>query len=291
MISSCLNNKLIINLTPTGMIPTREMTQYVPMTPSEISQSVKEAIEYGVSMVHLHARDENGDPTYRKEVYKEIIDRIRDFDEDVILAVSTSGRNWREIDKRAECLELEGFSKPDMASLTLSSLNFNKQASISSPDDIQSLAMRMKERGIKPELEAFDVGMINYAKYLHKKGFIDPPFYMNLILGNIACAQANILNLGVMLSELPEDTYWSVGGVGDCQLRMNVNAMINGGGVRVGLEDNIYMDEDRKFFASNQSLVVRIYKIAECLGLEIAKPSEVREALNLTKQINGREKC
>lgn len=275
--------KVVINLTPTGMIPTKELTPYVPVTPEEIARDVLDCRQYGVSMVHLHARGDDGKPTWLRDTYADIISRIREHDKDLVLVVSTSGRNWPELEKRSQGLELKGDLKPDMASLTLSSLNFNKEASINSPEVIQALASKMKENNIKPELEAFDIGMINYAKYLWRRGFIEPPFYINLILGNIACAQANVLNLGLMLHELRDlgDIYWSVGGVGDCQLRMNVEAMLNGGGVRIGLEDNIFYDEKRTKLASNVELVKRVYNIANYLGLEIARPSEVREMLGL----------
>ncbi len=276
-------SKVVINLTPTGMIPTKEMTPYVPVTPEEIAKDVLECRQYGVSIVHLHARGDDGKPTWLRDTYADIISRIREHDKDLVLVVSTSGRNWSELEKRSQGLELKGDLKPDMASLTLSSLNFNKEASINSPEVIQALASKMKENNIRPELEAFDSGMINYAKYLWRKGFIEPPFYINLILGNIACAQANVLSLGLMLHELRDlgDIYWSVGGVGDCQLRMNVEAMLNGGGVRLGLEDNIFYDEKRTKLASNVELVKRVYNIANYLGCEIARPSEVREMLGL----------
>ncbi len=284
-------HKLIVNFTPTGMIPTKEMTPHVPTTPQEIIAEVLEARQFGVSMVHLHARGKDGEPTHQKDVYGEIIRGIREVDgrgeSALILCVSTSGRIWNDFERRAEVLELEDEVKPDMASLTLSSLNFNRQASINSPHMIQMLAKKMMERDIKPELEAFDIGMINYAKYLHRKGFIQPPFYFNLILGNIACAQANILNLGLMVNELPEHSTWSVGGVGDCQLKMNVTAMINGGGVRVGLEDNIWWTPSRQRLATNADLLRRIQMIAEALDMETARPSEVRQMLGLQTCVAG----
>ncbi len=272
-------NKLFINFTPTGMIPTREMTPHVPISPREIVNEVLAARQFGISMVHLHARDEKGMPTYKNETYSEIISGIRRVDKNLVLCVSTSGRFWSEFEKRADCLRLEGDAKPDMASLTLSSLNFNNEASINTPQMIQMLAKMMLEKGIKPELEAFDIGMINYAKYLHKKNLLSPPFYFNLILGNIACAQANILNLGLMVNELPEGSIWAAGGVGDAQLKINVIAMMNGGGVRIGLEDNIWYTPNRDKLATNLDLLKRIYKVAEFLGYEIATPQEVRNYL------------
>ena len=275
--------KLIINFTPTGMIPTKEITPHVPVSPQEIIRDVLDGLKFGVSMVHLHARDKEGKPTYAKEVYETIIEGIRRVDQDIIICVSTSGRNWPEFEKRSACLDIKGDLKPDMGSLTLSSLNFNKQASVNSPQMIQDLARKMLDNGIKPELEVFDIGMINYAKYLHKKGLIKPPFYFNLILGNIACAQANILNLGLLINELPADSLWAVGGVGDAQLKMNIHAMVLGGGIRIGLEDNIYLTSRRDRLATNMDLLKRIHDIARTLDIEIATPQEVRKALKLSK--------
>ena len=256
------------------------MTPNVPVSPSEIVKEVLEARKFGISMVHLHAR-EDGKPTYKKEIYSQIIDAIRPVDKELILCVSTSGRFWNEFEKRSECLEIDGGSKPDMASLSLSSLNFNNEASVNSPQMIQMLAKKMQDSGIKPELEAFDIGMINYAKYLVGKNLLNPPLYFNLILGNIACAQANLLGLGMMINELPEDSIWSAGGVGDAQLKMNISAMISGGGVRIGLEDNIWFTPRRNRLATNMDLLQRIYEISQSLDLEIATPKEVRSYLRL----------
>lgn len=274
-------NKLIINFTPNGMIPTKNLTPHVPISPDEIISEAIESTKFGVSMIHLHARDQSGNPTYQKEIYEQIVGGIKKINKDIIICVSTSGRSWSEFEKRSECLELTGSSKPDMGSLTLSSLNFNKQASVNSPEMIQMLAKKMLDNNIKPELEAFDVGMINYAKYLHKKGLIEPPFYFNLILGNIACAQANILNLGLMINELPADSIWSVGGIGDAQLPMNVHGMTSGGGVRVGIEDNIWFTTKRDKLATNMDLLKRIKNIADALNLEVATPQEARKLLKL----------
>lgn len=275
--------KLIINFTPTGMIPTKEITPHVPYTPEEISLDVLKAAELGASMAHIHARNENGVPTYKKEVYKEIISRIRKKNKDILLCVSTSGRGFSEFKKRSEVLDIKEPYKPDMASLTLSSLNFNKQTSINSPDMIKAFAKKMLDNDIKPELEAFDIGMINYAKYLIKRELLKPPYYFNLILGNIACAQANLLNVGVMLNELPPNSVWALAGIGNYQLSMNSLAVVWGGGIRVGLEDNIWYDPERTKLATNEELVKRVVEIAKAIGREIATPREARQILNLQK--------
>lgn len=277
-----MDKKFILNLTPTGMIPTKEMTPKVPLEPWEIIEQVLEAAELGANMVHLHAREpDTGIPTYKKEIYAEIISGIRKKNRELILCVSTSGRHFFEFEKRSQVLDLGGELKPDFGSLTLSSLNFNKQASISSPQMIQDLAKKMYDNNIRPELEAFDLGMINYSKYLIKKGLMKPPYYFNLILGNIACAQANTLSLGLMVSDLPEDSLWSVGGVGDSQLPMNAMAIITGGGVRVGLEDNIWYDEERTRLASNRDLIERVLTIAKAMGREPYTAKEARKVLGV----------
>jgi len=278
-------NYFILNFTPTGMIPTRTMTPHVPITPSEIVKDVDKAAKLGVNMVHLHARDpETGEPTHKKEIYAEIIEGIRRKHPDLILCVSTSGRTYRKFHERSECLDLVGDLKPDFGSLTLSSLNFNKQASINTPDMIKRLASAMAERNIRPELEVFDLGMINYAKYLARRGVIHPPFYINFILGNIACAQADLLHLGLLIKELPEHSYWSVGAVGDFQFKMNLLSLIAGGGVRVGLEDNIWFDEGRTRLATNADFVERVIRVAQLLGYTPYPPKMLREMLGLTRE-------
>lgn len=275
-------DKLIINFAPTGMIPTKKITPYVPLAVYEVIEDVHKAYDLGITMVHLHARDvSTGEPTYQSWIYGKIIEGIRKFAKDLIICVSTSGRTFKEFSQRSACLTLPDDMKPDMGSLTLSSLNFNKQASINEPDMIQKLAEEMLNRKIKPELEAFDLGMINYAKYLANKGLIEPPFYFNLILGNIACAQANPLSLGLMINELPKESVWSVGGIGDYQLPMNAAAIVHGGGVRVGIEDNIWYDRKRTKLATNLDLLERIHKIAESLERPIMTPTEARRLLNL----------
>ena len=279
---------LIINFAPTGMIPTKEITPYVPVTVREIVEDVREAVEIGITMVHLHARDEQtAEPTYKAEVYKEIIAGIRQFSSDLVICVSLSGRTFTQFEKRAEPLQLQGTLKPDMGSLTLSSVNFNKEVSTNSPEIIQALAREMKHYGILPELEAFDSGMINYARYMEKKGLLEPPHYFNLILGNIACAQADLLHAGVMIRDLPPNSLWSMGGVGDSQLMINSIAIAAGGGVRVGLEDDVWYDPGRTRLARNADLIRRIHKLAEANERKIMTPGELRKLLNLQNG-NGR---
>jgi len=276
------NENIVINFCPTGMIPTKKVTPHVPVSVNEIIDDVLKVSEIGITMVHLHARDEiSGEPTWKAEIYAKIIEGIRRFVPDLIICVSLSGRTFQEFEKRTEPLELTGIHKPDMGSLTLSSLNFNKIASVNEPEMIKKIAAKMKEKRIKPELEAFDAGMINYSKYLIKKELLTPPHYFNFILGNIACAQADILHSGIMINDLPENSYWSLGGIGQSQIVMNSLAISVGGGVRVGLEDNIWFDNKRTTLASNIDLLKRIHILAEANEKKIFRPVDFRKYLKL----------
>ena len=277
-----MENNLIINFTPTGMIPTKDMTPHIPVSVSEIVDDVHKATEIGITMVHLHARDAvSGVPTYKKDVYAEIIGGIRKYAPELVICVSLSGRDFGELEKRSDPLLLEGDLKPDMGSLTLSSLNFNKTASVNSPEMVVDLARMMKERGIVPELEAFDIGMINYAKYLERKKLLQAPHYFNLLFGNIACSQANLLHTGVMINDLPGDSQWSLAGIGNDQLKMNSLAIAVGGGVRVGLEDNIWFDTTRTKLATNSDLLNRVHIIANANNRKVMEPKEFRKIMNL----------
>jgi 3-keto-5-aminohexanoate cleavage enzyme len=151
---------------------------------------------------------------------------------------------------------------------------------------IQSLASKKLRFGIVPELEAFDAGMINYSKYLIKKELLEPPFYFNLLFENIACAQADILHAGIMIRDLPDNSFWSLAGIGTWQLKMNSMTIAIGGGVRVGLEDNIWYDSSRTTLARITDLLKRIHAIANANGREIMTPEEFRTKMNL-EQGNG----
>jgi 3-keto-5-aminohexanoate cleavage enzyme len=265
-----LQSKLIINFTPTGMIPTHDMTPHVPIQPNDIVEQVHEAAEIGITLVHLHARDEKGEPTWKKEIYGQIMDGIRRFCPDLVLCISLSGRNFNTFEKRAESLELY----PDMGSLTLSSLNFSKQTSVNSPEMIQKLANKMAEFGVHPELEVFDLGMIHYGQFLINKGFLKPPFYWNIIAGNVAGLQADLMELGMAVKQLPADSLWAFGGIGKQQLAANMLAIATNGGVRVGLEDNIFYDNERKIKATNADLVRRIHVLANLMERPIMSAAE-----------------
>jgi len=273
--------KLIINAAITGMVHTKAQTPHLPESVSEIIEDAVRCRKAGASIVHIHARDKNGLPSSDRRIYTEIIEGIRECCPDLIICVSTSGRLENSFEKRSDVLNLEGALKPDMASLTLGSFNFVKQASINSPEIIEKLALKMRENGIVPELEIFDTGMINAAKMLAGKGILHGPFYCNLLMGSPYTAQATLFDLASMVQKLPDSFHWAAAGIGRFQLNMNIAAIVMGGHVRTGLEDNIYFDNLKKVLATNEMFIERIVRIAGEIEREIATPAQAREMLGI----------
>ncbi len=278
---SSLSNAVPLNFAPTGVLPTRSDSTHVPLTPEEIIADVKLAREMGITLVHLHARDAEGQPTTDPAVFRRIISGIREFAPELVICISLSGRRGESLAQRIALLEIDGPEKPDMASLTLSSLNFAREASINSPDTVARLAKGMLAVGILPELEAFDSGMVNVASYLERKGLIKAPHYANLILGNLAGAQAEPLALGAMLHALSNDCLWALGGIGRHQFTAHLLAAATGGGIRTGLEDNLHLDPEKTRQAKNQDLLAHAHQALALAGHRVMTPSEFRERLAL----------
>lgn len=274
-------DKLIVNAALTGMVPQKKDNPHVPIAVAEIIADARRCYEAGACIVHLHARDLDGQPTYRKEVCAEIFAGVRAACPGLLISGTTSGRNFKEFAQRSQVLELEGELKPDFASLTLGSMNFATQASVNEPKMIQSLALMMKERGIVPELEIFELGMAEYARYLIGKGFLVSPLYANLLLGSLGTMSATLENLRLLIRALPPGTTWSGAGIGRFQLLVNRLAIQEGGHVRVGLEDNLWFDEQRTDPATNPRLIERVVKLAREAGREIASPDETRALIGL----------
>jgi uncharacterized protein (DUF849 family) len=271
-----INPKLIINAAITGIVPTKKNTPHVPITPQEIIVDALKCVQAGASVLHLHARDSAGRPTYKADVFKEIIWGIRSKAPEVIICATTSGRVDNYFECRSEVLRLTGDYKPDMASLTLGSMNFPQTESVTTPEMIQQLALLMLEKGIKPELEVFETGMLNYALYLHRKGFLQSKMYFNLLLGSLGTMPARIIDLDHLLTLLPPECTWAGAGIGRFQLPINILSILKGGQVRVGLEDNIYYDCHKQELATNEQLIQRLVKFAQSRGREVATPTEAR---------------
>ena len=276
--------KLIINLAPTGMVPTTADNPSVPVTAERIAEDCMRCTEAGASMLHLHAREDNQAPTWRSEVYREIVLGVRARCPDAIVVVSTSGRTHGAFEQRSDVLNLDGAAKPDMASLTLGSLNFPKQASVNEPSMIKRLADRMRERGIVPELEVFDFGMLDYAKYLIERGVLVEPFYFNLLLGSLGTLSATPFNLASLVMQLPAGATWAAAGIGRFQFAMNSLAVVSGGHVRIGLEDNLFLDGAKEKPATNCDLVTRIARVAQAAQRPVATAREARAIIGLPER-------
>jgi len=244
----------IINLCPTGTLTTKE-NSFAPIYYSEIIDDVLACYEIGISVVHLHARDDSGENTYKKEIYQKIIEGIKKYAPDLVIGVSLSGRFFNENNLRAEVLSLY----PDLASLTMSSLNFPNNASINTPDTILWLIEEMKKYGVNPEIECFDSGMINFTNHLIKKGVLQEPIYMNVILGNLFNAGTDISTISSITNNLPNNAKVCFGGIGSAQLKSNIIGLIEADGIRIGLEDNLYINAKNK--ATNKQLLQRIHRI------------------------------
>jgi uncharacterized protein (DUF849 family) len=209
-------------------------------------------------MVHIHARKPDGTTEYKASVYSKILEGVKKHCPDLVAVVSLSGRRYKEFEKRSEVLDL----KPDMGSLTLSSMNFTSEVNMNAPEMIMKLVEKMNLLGVHPEMECFDNGMVNYSKYLISKGLITPPLYYNLFVGGLFTTQADMGQIASLIQGLPGNSYWSIAGLGQEQLKANTLAIVTGGGVRTGLEDNIWYDQKRKQLATNKDMVLRIHKIA-----------------------------
>ncbi len=265
------------------MVATRAQNPNLPVTVEEIVRTSLECVNLGASVIHIHARGDDGRPTWKKGVFARIISGIREQAEAVIVTVSTSGRNWQEVEKRTECLGLDGGVKPDLASLTPGSLNFQTQESINSPAVIRQLAGTMRERGIKPEIDLFEPGMAQTVKRLMEEGVMEKERpYFNILFGSAGTSPFTSSILAAFQSLLPADANWGAGGIGRNQLPANAAGLAFGGHVRVGLEDNLYYDKARNRLASNQMLVERIARIAGEMGLGIATPADARQILGLS---------
>lgn len=276
-----MSRKLIINVALTGNVHTKADNPSLPVTPKEIARDAKKCFDAGARVFHIHARGDDGSSTWKKEAFEEIFSKVRSSVPEAIICATTSGRMYHEFEQRSDVLRIEGRLKPELASLTLGSLNFPKSASVNSPETICRLASSMRDRGIRPELEVFETGMINYAVYLRRKGYLLRPLFFNLILGNLGSMPARMADICHMVGSLPPGSAWGAGAAGRFQLPTNAAAILMGGNVRVGLEDNIYYDYGKSKLATNEMLVKRAVRIAEEVGRPLANPAEARKMLGL----------
>lgn len=276
-------NKTIITVAVCGSVPTKEMNPAVPYTPKEIADSAIDSYKAGATIAHIHVRDpETGVPTSDISLFSEVVDRIRNSC-DMIINLTTSGINLKGenvIEQRLEPVKL----LPEICSFDIGSMNFQHRPFINSPEWGRLAAKRMREYGIKPEIEVFDMGHIRQAKHWLKEGLIDDPPYFQLCMGAGWGIEATPENLLVMKNALPPGVIWSVLGVGRMQLPMITMAMLSGGHVRVGFEDNIYLRRG-ELLKSNAQIVEVAANIIQQLQGEVANTNEAREILGLLKSV------
>ncbi|WP_025322828.1 BKACE family enzyme [Deferrisoma camini] len=266
--------KLVITIAPTGSIPTRDTTPHVPITPEEIVADCVRCVEAGASVCHVHVREPDGRPSTRFDLFRQVAEGLR-ARTDAVLQISTGGRAGSAFEERSERLEL----RPEMASLTTGSVNFPEGVYANPRDLVERLAGRMKELAIKPEMEIFDVSMVEGALDLARKGLAEPPLHFNFVLGLKGALPATPKNLLHLVETVPAGSTWTVSGIGRAQLPMAVHAILMGGHVRVGLEDNIYYAKG--VLARNVDLVERVVRLARELGRPVATPAEARRILGL----------
>jgi 3-keto-5-aminohexanoate cleavage enzyme len=271
--------KLIITVAPTGSVPRKKDNPHVPMTPDEISETAYLCEQAGAAIIHVHCRDADEKPTSRFEVFKETVDKIRKRTKLVVMT-STSGIAGATDADRAAPLK----TKPEMGSLTTGTLNFaGRKPSVvyvNSVETVQFLAKAMLDAGIKPEIEAFDVGFIQQGKKLVDLGLVREPAHFQLVMGVDGGIPATPENMLHMVAQLPPTATYVVAGMSRMQLPMTTMAIMTGGHVRVGLEDNLYLKKG--VLARNEELVARARHLAEDLQREVATSDEARRIMGLS---------
>ena len=283
------SDKVVVTCALTGVLANRDQCPWVPYTPAEIAEEARRAYEAGAAVVHIHARTDEGAPTYEPSVYAAIRREIEQRCP-VILNFSTGGLGPME-DRVAHIAQV----KPALGALNMGSMNYAKYSPkrkdfvfdfvFENPfRDISFLLGVMKEVGVKPELECFDVGHTNSIGPLLDKGLLKRPLQFSFIMGVLGGIRATAENLAMQAREAPADSTWEVIGISHEQWRMVGAALSLGGNVRVGLEDNFYLDVNGKQMArSNGDLVAKAVRMACDIGREPATVAEAREILSLEK--------
>lgn len=275
-------DKLIITVAQTGALVSKSMNPDIPEQPVEIAESAYACYQEGAAICHIHARDKEGKTTGSKEVFQQIHDRIR-AKCNIIIQDSTGGGPNLTFGQRIECL----YAKPEMASLNMGSLMRVSGQFAGTPfsnmrEDIETYVTRMRELGVKPEMEVYSHAMFREVENLIHKGLVEKPYYTNLVLGMKyqGALEATPRYLKSLIDFLPEGVIFNVTAVGAAQLPLTTMGMILGGCIRVGMEDNIYYRK-AELAKSNAQLVSRAVRIARELNKEPTTPEEARKILGL----------
>lgn len=296
-----MNRNVIVSCAVTGSGDTVGKHPAIPVTPEEIATAAIEAAKAGAAIAHIHVREpDSGNPSRRVDLYREVVERVRGSDVDVIINLTTGmgGDLYFGPDDQpmnfgdsTDCVgQMERIKHvedllPEICSLDCGSFNYSEgdYVYISTPNMLEQGARRLQEIGVKPELEVFDLGQLSFAKYLIKQGFLDNPPLFQVCLGIRWAAEANTSSFKAMVDALPDGCNWGGFGIGAMEMPMVAQAVLLGGNVRVGLEDNLYLEKG--VFASNAQLVERACNIVQLMGCSIQTPAEARQTLGLRKTL------
>lgn len=271
--------KLIITACICGAEVTKEHNSAVPYTVDEIAREALSAYNAGAAIIHLHVREDDGTPTQSRERFEECINAIKKVCPDVIIQPSTGGAVGMSNDERLQPITL----RPEMATLDCGTCNFGgDDIFVNTENMIKDFATKMNALGIKPEVEVFDKGMVDMAIRLNKRGFIQSPMHFDFVMGVNGGIAASPRDLVFMVGSIPQGCTWTVAGVGRAEFPMATMGILLGGHVRVGFEDNVYLEKG-VLAKSNGELVEKVVRLAKELGREIATPAEAREILGLNK--------
>ena len=268
---------VMITAAMVGAEVTKAQQPSLPITPQEIIAAAVECCEAGAAIIHIHVRDAEGNATQDAHLFREVVEGIRARC-DVITQVSTGGAVWMTADERLQSIEC----RPDMATLTTGTVNFGEGVFMNNRQLVETFARRLQNYGIVPEIEIFDVGMIDEAMRLQRMGLITEPLHFDFVMGVPGGIGADAAHLIHMVRSLPVGSTWSVAGMGRHQLTLGTIALAMGGNVRVGFEDNIYYRKGQ-LAQTNAELVARMVRIAHELDRPAATPAQAREILQLER--------
>ena len=294
-----MNNEVIVTCAVTGAGDTLGKHPEVPVTPEQISNAAIAAAKAGASVAHIHVRDpETGLGSRDVNLFKEVVERIRDSETDVVINLTAGmGGDWVPSEENPsmpgpgtdmigpeERLAHVKEIRPEICSLDCGTMNFGNgnEIYISPPGYLREMASMIQEWGVKPELEVFELGQIRFAKQMIKEGLINEPPMFQICLGIPWGAEQTVDSMKVMKDELPTNASWASFGIGRMQMPMAAAAVAMGGNVRVGLEDNLYLEKG--VLASNDQLVTRVIEIIQRMGSRVLSPKETRDKLKLKKQ-------
>ena len=291
-------SKVFISCAVTGSGDTAGKHPDLPKTPEQIATAAIEAAKAGAAIAHIHVREEDGPPSRRLELYKEVVDRVRSSDTDVVLNLTTGmggdldigqGKNpldFGPMTDMANVMERIANAEqflPEICTLDCGTLNFgdDTQIVVNTPKDLRTAAKKLKEIKVKPEIEAFDLGNMWFGSQLYKEGLLSDPPMFQMCLGIPWGAPATTLAMQAMKDIMPENAVWSGFAISRNEMPFVAQTAIMGGNPRVGLEDNLYLEKGK--LATNAQLVEKAIRIVSDLGISVMTPSETREKLKLTK--------